>query len=393
MQRLKTKIVVLGVLMLMSILAFTGCGEKTSGLDEDYYVEGNQEVLVVIDYESNLLLAKDPMDIYIDNHKFYTVDNGDSNANIYMLTKGTHVLKVASNKYHYDAEEFEVKNTGDYFSFTIKNDASKVTLSITESGNQYTVLGEEIPATVDDSDKSMSKSQIDAAKKNRTIWSFIWMGVKVCLIFVAFCGVLMVCGMMLSGLFRMMHMEKTGLLIELVGICILSVCRGVTLMTVAFPIVFLIMWRVVNVRIRNVPEEYKNFHAVKEEENVAYQILYATIFAVLLATMPEILSILPFEILHVKWYMIAFVAFELFYVISVMETSLEYPEKVKKFVYEKGIVTEEDILEFISNDEEGVLSDEEIETRTNSVLRTLADLAKIDLIEKDADGKCFRRKE
>lgn len=379
--------------MLMSILAFTGCGEKTSGLDEDYYVEGNQEVLVVIDYESNLLLAKEPMDIYIDNHKFYTVDNGDSNANIYMLTKGTHVLKVASGRYHYASEEFEVKNTGDYFSFTLKNDVSTVELSITESGNQYTVLGEEIPATVDDSDKSMSKSQIDAAKKNRTIWSFIWMGVKVCLIFVAFCVVLMVCGMMLSGLFRMMHMEKTGLLIELVGICILSVCRGVTLMTVAFPIAFLIMWRVVNVRIRNVPEEYKNFHAVKEEEKLAYQILYATIFAVLLATMPEILSILPFEILHVKWYMIAFVAFELFYVISVMETSLEYPEKVKKFVYEKGIVTEEDILEFISNDEEGVLSDEEIETRTNSVLRTLADLAKIDLIEKDADGKCFRRKE
>ena len=54
MQRLKTKIVILGVLMLMSILTFAGCGEKTSGLDEDYYVEGNQEVLVVIDYESNL---------------------------------------------------------------------------------------------------------------------------------------------------------------------------------------------------------------------------------------------------------------------------------------------------------------------------------------------------
>lgn len=380
------------VLMIIVIFSLSGCEKKTNGLDKDYYVEGNQEVMIEIDYKSNLFLAKDDMDIYVDNHKFYTVSNGDTNINYYKLTMGTHVLKVATSTYHYASEEFTVENTGDIFSFSIKSHLNSIDLTMTNAGNYYTAMGEEIPETVDDSGKSLSEEQISAAKKNRTVWSYLWMVIKSIIIFLVFAVVIFTCGLILKGIFSALNAEKIGILIELVVICVLSFINQVTIVSFVVPVLFLIMWRVSSVKIKNIPAQYRNFSAIKSSIDDIYIGLNSIVFAVLLINIPNSLAILPIQIQHIEWYMYIYVALMFFYTIFGLQEDLDYPEKVRNYVEKKGIVTEKEIEEFVFDNVSDDASAETIEDAMEMMMRTLADLAKIGLVEKDDDEQCFRRK-
>lgn len=380
-------------LVIFIMLVISGCGNKTSGMDEDYYVEGNQEVILEIMYEKNFLFAKENIDIYVDNHKFYTVTNGDDNINKYNLTKGKHVLKVSSGIYHYAAEEFTVKNTGDMFVFSIKNHTNSIDLALTESANFYEATGTEIPETADDLEKALSEDKISAAKQNKTIWSYLWMAIKATLIFIAIALVLYCCGSILEILFSSLGMEKIGTLLELIGICVLLFIKPVTYISFILPIVFIIVLRVCSLKIKNVPKQYHNFSTIKSSVKNAYSLLYSYIFAVAIISMPEIIDILPFKISYIERYIYVYIACVALYAMTVLNDDLNYPERVRLYVEEKGIVTESEMEEFVMKFVSDDASSESVDEEFARMTRTLADLAKIGLIEKDDSQKCFKRKE
>lgn len=134
MKTAKIRITFWSVILLLCMIEIAGCEKKTNDWGEDYYIEGNQKVSVSIAYDRDFTFLKEAMDIYIDNHKFSAVNSGDTNITTYNLTKGMHVLKVASSAAHYDTKKFEVKNTGDSFWFSIQNGMHEVKLSLLESG-------------------------------------------------------------------------------------------------------------------------------------------------------------------------------------------------------------------------------------------------------------------
>lgn len=97
----------------------------------DPYLDGEYKTILYFDYEDNLILAKDNMDIYVDGQKCYTVLHGSVNANVYNLDEGKHNVKVTSGMFHSDDEDIYVKKSGQIFYFHIKNHTTEVELSLT----------------------------------------------------------------------------------------------------------------------------------------------------------------------------------------------------------------------------------------------------------------------
>lgn len=357
----------------------------------DHYTEGNEEVVISIEYDANLLFAKEIMDIYIDNHKFYSVDNGDTNVNIYKLTKGTHELKVSSSIFHSDSEKFEVENTGDFFEFSIKNSTNRVQLSMTTSGNYYSIMGLEIPENIEETDEELIQEQIDIEKTGNTVLGYVWKVLKIILIFTAFCIIFFLAGMFVKEFFSLLNIITIGAIIEFICICFLVLYREITPSSFIFPILFLILYYVTYIRIRNIPEEYKNFSSIKETINNAYSAVFSFVFVVLLMEIPEILNSFPIQIFYVERYIWAYVILISLYVVLALQNDLDYPKKVKEFVDERGVITEEDIIDFCYRIEKNP-SNEQIESESNKMVQTLLELSKIGFIEKDDVHQCFKSK-
>ncbi len=98
------------------------------------FEEGDTRMYLCMDYESNLLMAKDDIDIYIDNKKFYTIKNGVEQTYTIKTVPGTHTIKL-SHGFVSASEKIELKNDGDVFLFSIKNHTSKIDLALTYSYN------------------------------------------------------------------------------------------------------------------------------------------------------------------------------------------------------------------------------------------------------------------
>jgi len=110
--------------------------------------------------------------------------------------------------------------------------------------------------------------------------------------------------------------------------------------------------------------------------------------------MPEWVEKLPFTIKHINIYMYVYMAFVVFYSFICLSNDLEYPEKIRQYVNEKGIVSEKDIEEYILKDIDEEYDDEEdVEYKKKKMVNTLVELSKSGLIEMDAKGKVFKRKE
>ena len=390
---MKKQIGIIGLIIVL-LMSIAGCGKatKTDGLDKDYYQKGAQQVRLDVEYKANFLMATESMDIYIDNHKFYTVNCGDSCNNEYSLTKGDHVLKVASSTTHYASQQFTVENTGDIFYFSIKNHLNSVDLSLTDSGNSYVDVGQEIPKTVDDSDKALSQDQVKAAKKNYTVWSYVWMGIKAIVVFAVIAIVLFICGMILEAIFKSLNIVKIGIYIELIGILALSFYNGITMFSYILPIAFFIIYRMGEAKIKQIPEQYKNFSSIKDSISREYQLLFSVIFAVLFLMVPELADKLPAHINFLDRYLYVYLCLICGYVLFGLKDDLDYPEKIKEFVETKGVVTEDEIDDYVDETSGDDPSDETLAENREKMMRTLADLAKVGLIEKDDENKCFRSK-
>lgn len=130
------KKVIILVMTLTLILGISGCN-KINETFNDTYEEGDIEVFIDIEYESNIILAKDDLDIYIDNHKFYAIGNGEDKTYTFNLTPGEHTVKIAEGENHIASEEINVEKDGDAFIFTVKNHMNKVELSLKDNYNYY----------------------------------------------------------------------------------------------------------------------------------------------------------------------------------------------------------------------------------------------------------------
>lgn len=386
------KIIIYVMMLWSALLMLNGCGQETSGIDKDYYKEGKQEVVLGISYESNMFFAKEDMDIYIDNHKFYTVSNGDTNTNIYKLTKGTHVLKVASGVYHYAAEKFTVKNTGDCFAFSIKNHMSSVNLTMNGFVNKYEAQGLKIPDTADDSSDALSEEELSDSGKNKTIWSYLWIGIKCIFIFCVLALAMCALGMCINAIFAAINAEKVGLALELVGICIISFFKGAGLASSVVPVIFLIMLFISFAKIKKIPKKYRNFSTIKNSMEFLYAMLYSIIFVVGIINFPKVLDVLPFHIRYVDRYLYVYIAIIALYVLFLLQDDLGYPEKVRVFVEERGVITEKEIEEFVLGSIGDDFSDEAFENGMKNMTNTLKELAKINLIERDDTENCFRKR-
>lgn len=107
-------------------LCFTGCTDESE--DPKSSAVADTQLNLVIDYEANLVMAKDPADIYIDGEKQFSVLNGETNYSEVMVSHGNHTITVDCGGYT-DSEEIAVESSSQAYQFHKKNHTSYVELS------------------------------------------------------------------------------------------------------------------------------------------------------------------------------------------------------------------------------------------------------------------------
>ena len=286
------------VLVLIFIIIYTtGCATIHDFANQDYFKEGNQEVAIVINYEKNMLLAKEQLDIYVDNHKFYSVKNGDSNDNVYKLSTGTHVLKIVSNNKHFAAEEFIVENTGDSFVFNVKNHMDSITLGLDTKFNIYTIQGDSVPETPkDDETNQLSISQIEKAKEVRTVWSLIWLLIKGCIILFVIMLVFFALGFICYSILKPLKLVTLAMLGECVAIGFIVFSNGYSLASLIIMICFVIMCFSALGKVNTIPNEYRNFVFINENITQVCSLIIGCLTPILLLYKPELQKQLPFTL-------------------------------------------------------------------------------------------------
>lgn len=385
-----TKIIFISLLLLLCGL-FTGCQQAQDIIGQDTYQEGNKEVGIEIEYKSNLIVAKDNLDIYIDNHKFYVVENGNTNTNKYMLNKGKHTLKVSAGTFHSNSVEFEVKNTGDIFTFSTKNHLNNVELWLTNSFNYYEVLGQKIPETNDESIDLVKNDKSLSSLTSSPIIEKAWTIIKYILIFMMIFIIFMVVGLIINEIFKAINMQFIAVLIEFSILCIFMIKEKFSLLTILISIGFVIINIVLLSKLRNVPNEYKKFRVIKEITNISWAFVLSYICPAICFMFPQIIDVIPFQIHNLSNYLQIYIVICVLYPIFGLDEELKFPEYVKTFINNKEIITSDDIDEYINSIKSTNDSKEDIEKKSKKVFDTLSDFVDLGILKADDENKCYKR--
>lgn len=384
------RIVFIGIIILLMGL-FTGCQKAQDIIGQDTYKEGNNKVGIEVKYESNFILAKDNLDIYIDNHKFYAVENGTTNINKYLLTKGKHTLKVSAGTFHSNAVEFEVKNTGDMFTFSTKNHLNNVELWLTKSFNYYEALGQDIPETNDDSIDLVNNDKSLSILENSSVLEKIWTVCKYILTFIGIFIVFIIVGLIINEVFKAINMQLIAVLIEFFILGIFMIKEKFSLLTILVLIGFVIINIVLLSKLRNVPSEYKKFRVIKEITNVSWAFDLSYICPAICFMFPQLIDVIPFSIHNLNTYLQIYIILCVIYPIFGLDNDLNFPENVKKFINNNEIITPDDIDEYINSIKSSDDSKEDVEKKAKKVFDTLADFVDSGLLKADDENKCYRR--
>ncbi len=132
--------------LLASVMCFTttGCDScDTEAVSEFFeeaaapleYERGDTQITISIDYEANLLLAKDNLDVYLDSEHVYTIENGSYETYTFDTVPGEHTLKLSRGLFTSASQSCKVEKSGDVFLFSVKNSNSGIELALTNSYN------------------------------------------------------------------------------------------------------------------------------------------------------------------------------------------------------------------------------------------------------------------
>jgi hypothetical protein len=368
-------------------MLLTGCKKASDVMGVDSYQEGNKEVVITINYEGNLLFARDNLDIYIDNHKFYTVANGDENSNKYNLAEGTHTLKISAGLLHSKSVDFEVANTGDVFCFSTKNHLNHVELWMTESGNYYELTGQDIPV---DSQGDIDQKDVKINDKSSSIWSKLWTGIKCILIFLVIMMVFVIIGYLINEVLKAINLQIFGIVAEFIVFGFFIVKDKFSLITILIAVGFVIVNITLMSKLKNVPMDYRNFKVVKETTNTAWAFALSYICPATMLMYPQIGDALPFTIHNLNTYLYVYIGLCIFIPLFGL-SDLEFPSDIRKLINCKEILTEEDINQYIASLIKPDDTEDTQKSKANKVFDTLSDFQGLGVIKADDENKRFIR--
>lgn len=390
----RIKYAILGMIMIMFVLTGVGCekiNENTTLMQEgNGYKQGEKQCVINIDYQPNLIFAKDNLDIYIDETKVYTIANGEEKMYTFSLAKGEHTLKLSSGMFHSKKITFEIKDNGDVFAFVAKNHTNKLELWLSESFNYYTSIGQEIPV---DDETAQQVIQGESIKQgvNKGIGSKIWSFIKAIVLFVIIATIFACVGMLMFELFKTINLVDIGLGIVFVILIGLGIINRFNIIVLVLIILYLIGNIIFLGKKKNIPKKYKGFRVVIEAEKTSYLFLYSYVCPVLVLAIPKLLEILPFTIHNINLYMYFYIALVLVMAVTGVEKEMNFLEELSECINRRTTIGMLELEDFLEAHMDSNSTENDRKKYADKLKICLDDFTRLGMLEIDQVNQCYRK--